>query len=159
MDLEQVLRTAIDAGASDIHLVVGHPPMVRIHTVMTPMADFGLVTPEDALAMFKHMANEQQLALFDKIKDADFSYDVPDLCRFRVNVHMQRRSVAISMRSIKVNAPPLESLNLPEVIARLTYLPRGLVLVTGDTGSGKSTTLAAMIQAMNQRYSKHVITL
>ena len=159
MNIEQILKAAIDAGASDIHLVADHPPIARIHTVMSPMPDFGVITAEDAMAMFHHMAAEHQLAQFKKVKDADFSYHVPGLCRFRVNVHMQRRSVAISMRSIKEEIPPLEVLNLPEVISRLTYLPRGLVLVTGDTGSGKSTTLAAMIQEMNLRYSKHVITL
>jgi twitching motility protein PilT len=91
--------------------------------------------------------------------DLDFSYEVTGLQRYRVNAHLQKGVVGLALRGIKSTVPPLADLNLPEVISRLTYLPRGLVLVTGDTGSGKSTTLAAMIQAMNERYRKHVITL
>jgi twitching motility protein PilT len=91
--------------------------------------------------------------------DVDFSYEIPDLARFRVNVHKQRGQIGLAMRAIKTAVPPMRDLNLPEVISRLTYLPRGLVLVTGDTGSGKSTTLASMIQSMNERYRKHIITL
>ncbi len=109
--------------------------------------------------MLKHMAGEAQMKVFEKVKDADFSYEVPGVGRFRVNAHMQRQSVAIAMRAIKTEIPPFEALGLPDVVRRLTYLPRGLVLVTGDTGSGKSTTLAAMIDAMNKRYHKHIITL
>ena len=96
---------------------------------------------------------------FEKIKDTDFSYEIPGLGRFRVNAHMQRQTVAIAMRAIKEKIPAFKDLNLPEVVQRLTYLPRGLILVTGDTGSGKSTTLAAMIQAMNERYQAHIITM
>lgn len=159
MDIDQVLHAAIELGASDIHVIAAHPPMARVHTVMTAMSDFAVVKGEDSMAMFRQMANEEQLAVFEKVKDVDFSYQVKGLARFRVNVHMQKRAVAISLRAIKEDIPPLENLNLPPVIEQLTYLPRGLVLVTGDTGSGKSTTLASMIQAMNQRYRKHVITL
>jgi len=159
MDIDQVLRAAIDLGASDIHIVSDHPPMVRVHTAMTPMADFDQITPDISMQIFRQIANEEQLENFENIKDVDFSYQVKGMSRFRVNVHMQKRSVAISLRAIKEDIPALEALNLPPVIEKLTYLPRGLVLVTGDTGSGKSTTLAAMIQQMNQRYRKHVITV
>jgi len=158
MDIDTILKTALANGASDIHLVAGHTPMMRVHTNMTPM-DYPVITPESARRMLEHIANKDQLARFEKIKDVDFSYEIPGLGRFRVNAHMQRQSVAIAMRGIKEKIPPLKDLNLPEVIARLTYLPRGLILVTGDTGSGKSTTLAAMIQAMNDRYHAHIITL
>lgn len=158
MDIDTILKTALDFGASDIHLISGHVPMMRLHTVMTAM-DYPVITPESAVRMLKHIANDDHLARFEKVKDVDFSYAIPGLGRFRVNAHMQRQSVGIAMRSIKEKIPAFEKLNLPEVVSRLTYLPRGLILVTGDTGSGKSTTLASMIQAMNQRYSKHVITL
>jgi len=158
MDIDTILKTALANGASDIHLVAGHTPMMRVHTNMTPM-DYPVITPESARRMLEYIANKDQLARFEKIKDVDFSYEIPGLGRFRVNAHMQRQSVAIAMRGIKEKIPPLKDLNLPEVIARLTYLPRGLILVTGDTGSGKSTTLAAMIQAMNDRYHAHIITL
>jgi twitching motility protein PilT len=125
---------------------------------MTPM-DFPVITAASARKVFEQMAPPEAVAIFDKQKDADFSYEFVGTSRYRVNAHMQRGQIGMAMRSIKTKVPPLGNLNLPEVIARLTYLPRGLVLVTGDTGSGKSTTLAAMIQAMNERYRKHIITL
>jgi twitching motility protein PilT len=105
------------------------------------------------------ITNEHQRRHFEQHLDLDFSYEIPGFKRYRVNAHMQRGMVGMAMRAIRTKVPPLSALNLPEVISRLTYLPRGLVLVTGDTGSGKSTTLAAMIQAMNERYKKHIITL
>lgn len=158
MDVDTILKTALDLGASDIHLIAGHPPTARIHTVMTPL-DYPVITPEGAMRMLKHIASEVQFAKFEKIKDSDFSYEIPGLGRFRVNAHMQRQTVGIAMRAIKEKIPAFASLNLPEVVNRLSYLPRGLVVVTGDTGSGKSTTLASMIQMMNERYSAHIITL
>ncbi|MBL0926868.1 MAG: PilT/PilU family type 4a pilus ATPase [Phycisphaerales bacterium] len=158
MDIDQILRTAAQHDASDIHIVAGHPPVMRVHTVMTPM-DAPVVTPEAALNIVRHMASKEALANFEKTKDSDFSYAVQGLGRYRVNAHMQRGVVGIAMRAVKSKVPPLAKLSMPEVIGRLTYLPRGLVLVTGETGSGKSTTLAAMIQAMNERYQKHIITL
>ncbi len=158
MKLNEILKAAYDADASDVHLVSGQPPVIRVHQVMTPM-DLPPIAPASARQMFESMCQKETIELFDRQKDADFSYEVPGLARYRVNAHMQRASVGLAMRMIKTKVPPLANLNLPEVIARLTYLPRGLVLVTGDTGSGKSTTLAAMIQAMNERYRKHIITL
>ncbi len=158
MDLDNILKTALEHDASDIHIVAGHPPMARVHTVMMPM-DYPEISKVDAMKMLEHMAGEDQMKIFKKIKDSDFSYQVEGVGRFRVNAHSQRQSVGIALRAIKTDIPPLANLNLPEVIQRLTYLPRGLVLVTGDTGSGKSTTLAAMIDAMNHRYRKHIITL
>ncbi|PKL33767.1 MAG: type IV pili twitching motility protein PilT, partial [Planctomycetes bacterium HGW-Planctomycetes-2] len=158
MKLDEILRQAAELDASDIHLVSGHAPVIRVHTVMTPM-DAPPVSAEAAMGMIKQMASPEALAVFDKTKDADFSYEVKGLGRYRVNAHMQRGMVGIAMRAVKTKLPPLQMLNLPEIISQLTYLPRGLVLVTGDTGSGKSTTLAAMIQAMNERYKSHIITL
>ncbi|QQE13003.1 PilT/PilU family type 4a pilus ATPase [Planctomycetota bacterium] len=158
MDLDNILTTALEHDASDIHLVAGHPPMARVHTVMMPM-DYPILTPQSTMAMLEHMATEENMKVFAKVKDVDFSYAIKDTGRFRVNAHYQRSTVGISLRSIKTDIPELSLLNLPEVITRLTYLPRGLVLVTGDTGSGKSTSLAAMIDAMNHRYQKHIITL
>ena len=158
MQLQDILRTAHEHDASDIHLVPDHPPMMRVNTVMTPM-DYPILTAESVESTLEQMTNEGQRNRFEQQQDLDFSYEVPNLNRFRVNAHRQRGSVAMAMRAIKEEVPQLESLNLPEIISRLTYLPRGLVLVTGDTGSGKSTTLASMIQAMNERYRKHIITL
>ncbi len=156
--LLNILKAAYDADASDIHLVAGHPPVMRVHTIITPM-DMPAITPEQARAFFEQMSPKEAQARFEQNRDADFSFYAEGLARYRVNCHMQKSALAMALRMVKTKVPPLEKLNLPEVIARLTYLPRGLVLVTGDTGSGKSTTLAAMIQAMNERYAKHIITL
>ena len=158
MQLCEILKTASQHDASDIHIISGHPPMMRVHTVMTPM-DFPILTPEAVEIALKEMTSTEQREVFEKQKDLDLSYHIEGLGRYRVNAHLQRGTIGLALRTIKENVPPLEDLNLPEVISRLTYLPRGLVLVTGDTGSGKSTTLAAMIQAMNERYRKHIITL
>lgn len=158
MHLNDILRQAFSSDASDIHLVAGHPPMMRVRTVMTPM-DFPSLTAEGMRRALEQMVSPTQMAEFDQNLDLDFSYEVKDVQRYRVNAHMQRGVVALSLRGIRATIPPLKDLNLPEVISRLTYLPRGLVLVTGDTGSGKSTTLAAMMQTMNERYNKHIITL
>jgi twitching motility protein PilT len=158
MHLNDILRQAFEQDASDIHLVAGHAPMVRVHTVMTAM-ECPPLTADGLRRALEQMLTPAQLATFDTEMDLDFSYEVTGLQRYRVNAHLQKGVVGLALRGIKSTVPPLADLNLPEVISRLTYLPRGLVLVTGDTGSGKSTTLAAMIQAMNERYRKHVITL
>jgi twitching motility protein PilT len=156
--LNDILKTAIENKASDIHIMAGQPPLIRLHTQMTP-TDFPTITPENSMGMLKEMLSEKRIETFLEKRDADFSYELPGLARFRVNAHFQRNSVAMAFRVITDKVRQLDALNLPEVITRLTYLPRGLVLVTGDTGSGKSTTLAAMIDAMNRRYHKHIITL
>ncbi len=158
MQLSEILKTAHQHDASDIHLICGHPPMIRVHTVMTPM-DCPILTPDAVEAALHEMTTPEQRAVFKERKDLDFSYQIEGLGRYRVNSHSQRGTIGLAMRAVKEKVPPLDDLNLPEVISRLTYLPRGLVLVTGDTGSGKSTTLAAMIQSMNERYRKHIITL
>jgi twitching motility protein PilT len=158
MQLSEIFKTAHQHGASDVHLIANHPPMMRVHTVMTPM-DYPVLTREGMDKILEGMTNEKQREMFKVGMDLDFSFEVPGLARYRVNAHIMRGGVGLALRAIKTKVPPLADLNLPEVISRLTYLPRGLVLVTGDTGSGKSTTLAAMIQAMNDRYRKHIITL
>ncbi len=158
MTLEDILRFAADQSASDIHIVAGHPPVLRVHTIMTPM-DCPPISAAQAERFVEQMASPEAIETFRRQKDSDFSYEVKGLGRYRVNAHSQRGVIGVAMRAIKSKVPPLNMLNLPEVITRLTYLPRGLVLVTGDTGSGKSTTLAAMIQAMNERYKAHIITL
>ena len=157
-ELNDILRCAHELDASDIHLVADMPPMVRCRTVIQPLP----LEPVDADGMRRILAEivtKHQFETFERELDLDFSYEVKGLRRYRVNAHLQRGKIAMAMRAIRARVPALASLTLPDVITRLTYLPRGLVLVTGDTGSGKSTTLAAMIQAMNERYRKHIITL
>jgi twitching motility protein PilT len=156
--INDILRNAVQAKASDIHIVVGQPPLFRVHTVVTA-SDFPMVTPEGAVRIAKEMLNEKRWAEFEEHRDSDFSYEIPGLSRFRVNAHFQRGSVALSIRTINDKVRQIEQLFLPEIVNKLTYLPRGLILVTGPTGSGKSTTLAAMIDSINRREQGHIITL
>src|SRR3954453_3465973 len=156
--LNDMLRNAVQAKASDIHINVGAPPLFRIHTVVTP-TDFPVVTPEGAERIAKEMMNDARWAEFQVKRDSDFSYEIPGLCRFRVNAHYQRNSIALAFRTINDKVRQIEQLFLPEIVNKLTYLPRGLILVTGPTGSGKSTTLAAMVDSINRREQGHIITL
>ncbi len=158
MTLQELLNEAIDRGASDIHVMVRRPPMFRINTELLP-SRFPVVTGETATVLVREMLGERRYAQFLRKRDMDFATYVKDRARFRVNAHFQRDSIAIAFRAISSQVPNISSLNLPPVVESFVDLPRGLVLVTGETGSGKSTTLAAMIQAMNQRYAKHIITL
>jgi len=156
--LKDLLKTALASDASDVHILVGMPPLLRIHTALTA-TDYPIVTPEGAAGMVREMIGDERFAQFEQRRDLDFSTKVDDLGRFRVNAHFQRETVAISFRAIPSNVPALGSLNLPDVVTKLPYLPRGLVLVTGETGSGKSTSLAAMVNEINQHAARHVITL
>jgi twitching motility protein PilT len=156
--LNQILSDALRIGASDVHLIVSLPPLVRLHTILQP-TDLPLLTPESTRRMALDMLGEERFQALEQRKDIDFSTEVPGLGRFRVNAHFQNGSIGIAMRAIQERVRPLEELNMPEAIHNLPHLPRGLVLVTGDTGSGKSTTLAAMIDKINRHYAKHIITL
>jgi len=156
--LNDMLRSAVAAKASDVHINVGLPPLFRIHTVITP-SDLPIVTPDGAIRIAKSIMSESRWQEFEKVRDSDFSYEVPGLSRFRVNAHYQRNSVALAFRVVNDRIRPMTELFLPEIVAKLTYLARGLVLVTGPTGSGKSTTLAAMIDSINRREQGHIITL
>jgi len=158
INLQELLSSALECGASDIHVMVGAPPLLRIHTTLKE-TDFGMVTPEGAMGMVREMISEERFNDFLQKRDADFSAEVKGKGRFRVNAHFQRGTVAIAFRTIQDKVLPLEKLNLPETVHSMVDLPRGLVLVTGDTGSGKSTTMASMIDAMNKKYRKHIITL
>src|SRR2546421_9416472 len=156
--LNDILRNAVTAKASDIHINVGQPPLFRIHTVVTP-SDYPMVTPEGSIELAKTMMSERQWKDFEEHRDADFSYEISGAGRFRVNAHYQRKSVAIAIRTINDKIRPIEQLFLPEIVSKLTYLQRGPVLVTHPTGSGKSTTLAAMVDAIHRRQGGHIITL
>ena len=157
--LNQILRTAVTAGASDIHVNAGQPPLFRVTTIMEKAEGFDPLAPQDCEALCKAMMDADRWAQFQQLRDADFSYQIPGLCRFRVNAHYQRGTVALAFRTVNSKVRPIEELYLPEIARKLTYLPRGLILVTGGTGSGKSTTLAGMIDAINRRDPGHIITI
>ena len=159
MQLTELLTNAIDSGVSDLHLVAGRPPMFRTHTVLEPVPDYPVITAEEISKCVREMLGEERFSTFMTNKDIDFSTTVPGKGRFRVNAHHQRESMAVAFRAITDNVPLLSRLGLPEALRKLIDLPRGLVLVTGVTGSGKSTTLAAMINEINKLYKHHIITL
>ena len=158
-EVKTILAEAVNRGASDVHINVGMPPIIRVNTELIP-TDFPPVSSEDAKEMLLSMVGPARFETFQKRKDLDFSTTIsePDQ-RFRVNAHYQRESIAISFRLVPTLVPSISELHLPEKIKELAELPRGLVLVTGHTGAGKSTTLAAMIGLINQTYKKRVITV
>jgi len=157
-DIKEILAEAIRNEASDVHINVGMPPVFRKNTELVEM-DFPPVTNSDAREMVVTMVGPDRFKEFEGKKDLDFSTSIDDGHRFRVNSHYQCDTIAISFRVIPNQIPDLETLHLPAIAKELTDLPRGLVLVTGHTGSGKSTTLASMIGVINNKYKKRVITL
>jgi twitching motility protein PilT len=158
-DIDAALRYLVEGGGSDLHVKVPSPPMVRLDGELTPMPNAEGLQPEDTEAALRQIADESVLEEFDSAGEADFSYSVPGLSRFRVNAFRQRGSVAIACRAIPFQVRTVEDLGLPEVIRTLAEEQRGIVLVTGTTGSGKSTTLAAMLDHINATRSRNIITL
>ena len=159
IDFREMLVKAIEHGASDVHINVNMPPVMRINTELVVMEDLSVLNEDDAKQMLLDMIGKDRYEKFESKRDIDFSTWINDGSRFRVNAHYQRDSIAISFRVIPKEIPDIRHLHLPDIVNELTDLPRGLILVTGHTGSGKSTTLASMIGTINQRYHKHIITL
>jgi len=158
IDIKTILEAAIENKASDVHINVGMPPVLRKDTELIDM-DCPPITNQEARAMVLSMVGPEKMKRYDENRDLDFSTSIPGGHRFRVNAHYQRDTVALSFRVIPNQVHTIDDLHLPPIVKELTDLPRGLVLVTGHTGSGKSTTLAAMIGLINSRYSKRIITL
>jgi twitching motility protein PilT len=158
-DIDAALRTLVEREGSDLHVKVPAPPMVRVHGHLGPLDGHEPLTPEDTEAAFHHIAPPQARAEFEEVGEADFSYAIPDVSRFRVNAFRQRGSISIACRAIPFNIRTIEDLGLPEVVRDLAEEPRGIILVTGTTGSGKSTTLAAMIDHINSTRARHIVTL
>jgi twitching motility protein PilT len=159
VDLGALLEYLIDVGGSDLHLSAGTAPRVRLHGDLSEIPDAAPLTPTTIQnALYAVMDNRQQ-QIFEANKELDFAYTLPGKARFRVNVHRQNKSVGAVMRIIPYDIKSLEALNLPEVIGTFADLPRGLVLVTGPTGSGKSTTLAAVVDKANRTRHDHIMTI
>ena len=158
MEINEFLSRVVKLGGSDAHLKVGQPPGVRVSGKLKPQGTEPL-TPADTEAIAKSVLTPENWNIFSHIGDVDCSYSVPGLARFRVNVMRQRGSISLVMRFIPERIPTFQELGLPEVCRTLAKKPRGLVLVTGPTGSGKSTTLAAMIDLLNGSEEAHIITM
>jgi twitching motility protein PilT len=158
-NLDDLVGRMTDLGGSDLHLKVGARPAIRVRGLLTPLESHEVLRPEDTRDILGQMIPENLIGEFEEDGEADFSYAVPGAGRFRVNAFRQRGSVSIVMRFIPFGVPRFEDLNLPEAIRRLAVEERGIVLVTGTTGSGKSTTLASMIDLVNRSMSKHIVTI
>lgn len=167
--LDTILKFATMMDVSDIHLTTGRMPIMRLNGSLYLLKDidgksvcasmYNKLTPEDTRQIARELMDELQYKYFEETGEVDFSYSISGIGRFRINIFKQRGSVAIAIRLIKNVIPSITSLGLPGVIAELARKPRGLVLVTGPTGSGKSTTLAAMVDFINTEYTHHIITL
>lgn len=156
--LHQLLKAQFEQEASDLHITAGTPPQMRVHGSLCPVRMDPLV-PSDTEALCYSILSEEQRRIFEEDKEIDLSFSIKGVARFRANVFRQRGAVAGVFRLIPHQVRPFESLDLPPAVAGMCDLARGLVLVTGATGSGKSTTLAAMIDKINSEYPGHILTI
>ncbi len=161
LDLHEALALLVRREGSDLHLKVGSRPLGRIHGTLTPLDDYEALKAEDSEALLRQMLSDQpqKMEEFDNEGEVDFAYAVPGLARFRVNAFRQRGAISIVARVIPFAVRTVTELGLPPVIADLADEERGLILLTGTTGSGKSTTLAAMIAHINANKSRHIVTI
>jgi len=159
MDINDLLKKANTLDASDLHIKVGSPPILRIYGELAPLTSEKRVTNEDAVKIATTVMSASQTETFKRKNDIDLAYSVPGLGRFRCNIFMQRGTIGIVFRVIQMRIPTVDELNLPEVIKKLSMEQRGLILVTGTTGSGKSTTLASMIDLINTSRTEHIMTI
>lgn len=158
INLHQLLKAMLDAGGTDLHISTGTPPVVRLDGKIVPLKTPAL-GPVESKQLCYSVLTEAQKHRFEENRELDFSFGVKGLARFRGNVYLQKGNVAGAFRLIPFKLPEFEELGLPEVIRRLSEKPRGLILVTGPTGSGKSTTLASMINMINRDRREHIITI
>ena len=159
LGIGDLVSRLVQMSGSDLHLKVGAPPAVRTHGLLNYLEGYEVLRPVDTQEVLKEIIPEKLVEEFEEGGEADFSYAVQGVGRFRVNAFRQRGSVSIVMRFIPFGVPKFEDLGLPEVIATLAREERGIILVTGTTGSGKSTTLASMLDLVNRSVPKHIATI
>ncbi|MGB4781957.1 type IV pilus twitching motility protein PilT [Candidatus Methylomirabilis sp.] len=158
MNLYEMLKEVVERGASDLHLTAGVPPMLRLHGLISPLGDVPLA-PAETKSLAYSVLTDDQKGQFEEEQELDFSFGIKDLSRFRANLYIQRGAVGMAIRTIPYTIHPFEELGLPKVVADLCEKPKGLILVTGATGSGKSTTLATMIDKINSEHHEHIVTI
>src|SRR5579863_3483350 len=158
VNLHQLLKTMVEKGASDLHITTGTPPLLRIDGAIVPLK-LPPLGPVETKAICFSVLSEEQRATFEKHNELDLSFGVKGLSRFRANIYSQRGAVAAAFRTIPFKISTFEELGLPSVVSELANKPSGLVLVTGPTGSGKSTTLAAIIDKINSEQRLHIMTI
>jgi len=159
MNIEELLHVMVERGASDLHLRVPSPPVIRIDGALTPLEELPGVTPLYAKEALEHVTTESQRERFYNELELDLAYSIAGLARFRVNAFFQRGTISLAIRQVSLKVPTANEFGLPSVCKDLALKTKGLVLVTGPTGSGKSTTLAAMIDHLNKSYTRNVITI
>ncbi|NUP98269.1 MAG: type IV pilus twitching motility protein PilT [Armatimonadetes bacterium] len=156
--IDDLCRQVVDRGASDLHIAVGLPPIIRVDGELVPLP-YTKFSPQTSQRIMYDILTDEQVQKFENDWELDFSYSMQKLARFRVNIYRDRGNCAAALRQIPTRIPTLEELNMPPILRELTERPRGLVLVTGPTGSGKSTTLAAMINHINMNRGVHLLTV
>ena len=159
MDINELLEKAHSLSASDLHIKVGSPPILRIYGELTPLTSEKRLSQEDTMKIAFSVMTPGQSEIFKKKNDIDLAYSVPGLGRFRCNIFIQRGTIGVVFRVIPMRIPSIEELFLPEIIKKICMERRGLILVTGTSSSGKSTTLAAMIDLINTMRTEHIITI
>ncbi len=157
--MHDLLTIMIERGASDLHITTGTPPQIRLHGKLTPLTQFERLTPQDTQRLAYSVLNEGQKQKFEEDNELDLSFGIQGLARFRCNVYRQRGAVAAAIRVIPIKIRSFDELGLPPVVEQLADRPKGLILVTGPTGSGKSTTLAAMVDKINNERTEHIMTI
>src|SRR6186997_3234603 len=157
--IDELLERMVEANASDLHVTTGTPPAIRVRGEVERLAGFDTLTAEETQQLLYRILSSEQQKNFELNRQLDFSYSIPGLARFRVNVYFQRESIGAAFRLIPTELKTLEELGIPATLHQLAEKPRGLVLVTGPTGSGKSTTLAAIIDEINRNRSEHILTI
>jgi twitching motility protein PilT len=159
MEIDELLKIAIERDASDLHVKSGNHPMIRVHGTLIPLTAYPKLSPLDCQELAEQMLNDYQKARLKEDFDIDLAYSLSGFGRFRGNIYYQRGSLGISLRIIPLEVKTIKELLLPEVLEKICFAQRGLVLVTGSTGSGKTTTLAAMIDHINQYRRENIITI
>lgn len=159
MEIRKILEMCLQYQASDVHLMVGSQPHLRLHGQLVPVPESSVLTPELAQKLIAPILGPEQKKLVEVDRELDFSYSLPTGARFRVNVYHEKGNIAVAMRYVPEKILAIEELGLPSIVGDLTQLKQGLVLVTGPTGHGKSTTLAAMINKINVERVEHIVTI
>ncbi len=159
LDLDVMLTQLVERGGSDLHLTAGIPPSIRVNGELAPLDDFPVLVPDELQKLLYAIMTQKQREVFENDLELDMSYSIPQLARFRVNIFQQRDAMGSVMRVIPFEILPLEDLGIPEQVSNFAYLPRGFVLVTGPTGSGKSTTLASLVDLANRNRAAHIMTV
>jgi len=155
----ELFNVMVEKRASDLHLWVPSPPVLRINGTLLPLQEFSPLTAQDVETLFNDITTPEQKDIFNKELDLDFAYSIPGLARLRVNALRQRGTISLAFRLVPFEVPSFDDLGLPQIYKKLALKPRGLILVTGPTGCGKSTTLAAMINYLNENDTRTVITI